>query len=62
MEDMTTLAYAKALGITKTALFKRVKKGGVALLPGCREIKVFPRQTVFVVDKQALRKSLKKLA
>lgn len=60
-KEMTSLAYAKSIGITKQALFKRLKKGGIALLPGVTEVKVFPRQTVFVVNQQD-KKSSKKVA
>lgn len=62
MKEFTTLGYSRELGITKAALLKRLKKGGTAMLPGCKEVKVFPRQTIFVVDYQAMKKSLKKVA
>lgn len=60
MTELTTLAYSKKLGISKVALFKRLRKGGIAMLPGCVEVKVFPRQTVFIVDLQQVVKTGKK--
>jgi hypothetical protein len=58
-KEMTTLEYANSIGISKVAVFKRLKKGGIALLPGVKEVKVFPRQTLFVVEKQSIIKRSK---
>lgn len=60
-EEMTPLAYGKSIGITKQAVFKRLKKGGIALLPGVTEVKTFPRQTILVVN-QSTKKRSKKVA
>lgn len=59
---MTPLQYGRSLGITKQAVFKRLKKGGIALLPGVTEVKVFPKQTIFVVLVRKNRKEQKKVA
>lgn len=60
MTEMTPLAYGKILGITKQGVFKRLKKGGIPLLPGVTEVKVFPRQTILVVDLNQTKNILKK--
>lgn len=61
VKEMTPLQYGKSIGITKQAVFKRLKKGGISLLPGVVEVKTFPKQTILVVN-QSTKKSSKKVA